>query len=108
FLYILGTSAKVSQCRERFQRSGATISRYVAIVLEKVSKMAIDLIAPGAIDGTYITTILPSNEQIPYIGRKCVPTQNVMTVYDFNMCFTFVMAGWEGPTHDIRIFLDAI
>ncbi|MFQ6670613.1 hypothetical protein Gotur_035458 [Gossypium turneri] len=46
FLYILGTSAKVSQCRERFQRSGATISRYVAIVLEKVSKMAIDLIAP--------------------------------------------------------------
>ncbi|MFQ6670614.1 hypothetical protein Gotur_035458, partial [Gossypium turneri] len=62
----------------------------------------------GAIDGTYITTILPSNEQIPYIGRKCVPTQNVMTVYDFNMCFTFVMAGWEGPTHDIRIFLDAI
>ncbi|MFQ6661206.1 hypothetical protein Gotur_029439, partial [Gossypium turneri] len=35
FLYILGTGAKVSQCRERFQRSGSTISRNFAIVLEK-------------------------------------------------------------------------
>ncbi|MFQ6631493.1 hypothetical protein Gotur_009900 [Gossypium turneri] len=46
FLYILGTGAKVSQCRERFQRSGSTISRYFAIVLEKVSRMVTDLIAP--------------------------------------------------------------
>ncbi len=46
FLYILGTDAKVSQCRERFQRSGSTISRHFAIVLEKVSRMATDLIAP--------------------------------------------------------------
>ncbi|MFQ6657945.1 hypothetical protein Gotur_027420 [Gossypium turneri] len=47
FLYILGTDAKVSQCRERFQKSGATISRYFAIVLGKVSRMAIDIIALG-------------------------------------------------------------
>ncbi|XP_016672600.1 uncharacterized protein [Gossypium hirsutum] len=62
----------------------------------------------GAIDGTHIAAILPPNEQIPYIGRKDIPTQNVMAVYDFNMCFTFVMAGWEGSAHDTRIFLDAI
>ncbi|PPS01184.1 hypothetical protein GOBAR_AA19479 [Gossypium barbadense] len=62
----------------------------------------------GAIDGTHIATILPPNEQIPYIGRKGIPTQNVMAVCDFNMCFTFVMAGWEGSAHDTRIFLDAI
>ncbi|XP_040943311.1 uncharacterized protein [Gossypium hirsutum] len=41
-----GTGAKVSQCRERFQRSGSTISRHFAVVLEKVSRMATDLIAP--------------------------------------------------------------
>ena len=46
FLYILGIGAKVSQCRERFQRSGSTISRHFAVVLEKVSRMATDLIAP--------------------------------------------------------------
>ena len=45
FLYILATGAKVSQCRERFQRSESTISQYFAIVLEKVSRMATDLIA---------------------------------------------------------------
>ncbi|KAK5839307.1 hypothetical protein PVK06_008083 [Gossypium arboreum] len=134
FLYILGTGAKVSQCRERFQMSGSTISRYFAIVLEKVSGMAIDLIATedpffssipeqirndsrymphfkdciGAIDGTHIATILPPNEQTPYIGRKCILIENVMAVCGFNMCFTFVMAGWEGSAHDTRIFLDAI
>ncbi|XP_040965090.1 putative nuclease HARBI1 [Gossypium hirsutum] len=134
FLYILGTGAKVFQIRERFQRSGSTISRHFAVVLEKVSRMATDLIALedpffssipeqirndsrymphfkdciGAIDGTHIAAILPPNEQIPYIGRKCIPTQNVMAVCDFNMCFTFVMAGWEGSAHDTRIFLDAI
>ncbi|KAK8480024.1 hypothetical protein V6N11_051381 [Hibiscus sabdariffa] len=134
FLYILGHGASVSQSRERFQRSGGTISRYFTIMLEKVSQMAIDIIAPedrsfssipeqirndsrymphfkdciGAIDGTHISAILPPNEQIPYIGRKGVPTQNVMAVCDFNMCFTFVVAGWEGTAHDTRIFLDAI
>ncbi|KAH1091763.1 hypothetical protein J1N35_019020 [Gossypium stocksii] len=62
----------------------------------------------GAIDGTHIAAILPPNEKIPYIGRKVVPSQDVMAVCDFNMCFTFVMARWEGSVHDTRIFLDAI
>ncbi|KAH1073135.1 hypothetical protein J1N35_025463 [Gossypium stocksii] len=35
FLYILGTGAKVSQCQERFQRSGSTISRYLQLCLRK-------------------------------------------------------------------------
>ncbi|GMJ02125.1 hypothetical protein like AT5G41980 [Hibiscus trionum] len=134
FLYILRIGASVFQCRERFQRSGWTISQHFAIMLEKISQMAMDIIAPndrsfstipeqilndsrymphfkdciGAIDSTHIHVILPPNEQIPYIGRKCVPTQNVMAVCDFNMCFTFVVAGWEGTAHDTRIFLDAI
>ncbi|GMI90315.1 hypothetical protein like AT1G43722 [Hibiscus trionum] len=134
FLYMLGHGASVSQARERFQRSGATISRYFTIMLEKVSQLAINIIAPddyyfssipeqirndsrymphfkdciGAIDGTHISAILPPNEQIPYIGRKGVPTQNIMAVCDFNMCFTFVVAGWEGTAHDTRIFLEAI
>ena len=42
------------------------------------------------------------------MGRKGVPTQNVMTACDFDLLFTFVMAGWEGAAHDMRIFLDPI
>ena len=45
------------------------------------------------------------DEQIPYIGRKCIPTQNIMAVCDFDMLFTFVWPGWEGTAHDIRIFM---
>jgi hypothetical protein len=46
--------------------------------------------------------------QIPFIGRKGVPTQNVMAACSFDMQFTFVWAGWEGSAHDTRIFLEAI
>ena len=31
-----------------------------------------------------------------------------MAVCDFNMCFTFVLAGWEGTAHDTRIFNEAL
>ncbi|KAL6284477.1 hypothetical protein ACE6H2_015406 [Prunus campanulata] len=62
----------------------------------------------GAIDGTHIPVIVPRERQVPYIGRKGITTQNVMAVCDFNMCFTFVWAGWEGAAHDARIFMEAL
>ncbi|KAK8916510.1 hypothetical protein KSP39_PZI022323 [Platanthera zijinensis] len=58
----------------------------------------------GAIDGTHVHACIPVGSQVPYIGRRDNPTQNVMPTCDFNMCFTFVMAGWEGSAHDSRIF----
>lgn len=51
---------------------------------------------------------IPSHLQTPYIGRKGRPTQNVMAACDFNMCFTFVLPGWEGSAHDTRVFYSAI
>ena len=33
---------------------------------------------------------------------------NVMAACNFDLLFTFVMAGWKGAAHDTRIFLDAI
>ena len=47
-------------------------------------------------------------QKAKYIGRKVVTTQNIMDVCDFNMCFTFVWAGWEGTAHDTRIFYEAL
>jgi hypothetical protein len=41
-------------------------------------------------------------------GRKSHPTQNVMTTIDYNLWFTFVMAGWEGTSHDALILRDAL
>ena len=33
---------------------------------------------------------------------------NVLTAYDFNMMFTFVVTGWEGIAHDSRILSEAL
>jgi hypothetical protein len=62
----------------------------------------------GAIDGTHVSVVVREDKKIPYIGRKGIVTQNVMAACDFDLLFTFIMAGWEGAAHDTRIFLDAI
>jgi len=41
-------------------------------------------------------------------GRKHQTTQNVMAVVDFDLKFTYVLAGWEGSAHDVLILADAI
>ena len=51
---------------------------------------------------------VPKREEAKYIGRKGYATQNIMVVCDFNMCFTFVWAGWEGTAHDTRILNEAL
>ncbi|KAM6548511.1 hypothetical protein CsatB_020187 [Cannabis sativa] len=133
FMMILGHGAGNRMIQEHFQHSGETVSRQFTNVLEKMSMLALDEIKPpenfdevsyyirnnsrywpyfkdciGAIDGTHVRVSLPVDKQIPYIGRKGCPTQNIMAVCGFDMLFTFVWAGWEGTAHDTRIFLEAL
>ncbi|CAN6695255.1 unnamed protein product [Malus baccata var. baccata] len=115
----------------RFQHSGETVSRYFGVVLDIVCKMAIDINKPmdsefrgipqeirrdtrympyfkdciGVIDGVHVEASIPPPDQVPYIGRKGIPTQNVMAACNFDMQFTFACAGWEGIAHDTRVFL---
>ncbi|XP_075674842.1 uncharacterized protein LOC142644038 [Castanea sativa] len=62
----------------------------------------------GAIYGTHIQVVVGDNKKDPYYNRKGVTSFNVMAACDFDLLFTFVMAGWEGAAHDTRIFLYAI
>ncbi|XP_071709397.1 uncharacterized protein [Rutidosis leptorrhynchoides] len=62
----------------------------------------------GCIDGTHIRACITESQQLPYIGRKGVPTFNVMATCDFDMCFTYVSVGWEGSAHDTRVFMHSI
>ncbi|POW12683.1 hypothetical protein PSHT_08029 [Puccinia striiformis] len=39
----------------------------------------------------------------PYQNRKGQLSQNVLGVVDFNMCFTYIVAGWEGCAHDANV-----
>ncbi|KAF3653499.1 putative Cell division protein kinase 7 [Capsicum annuum] len=117
-----------------FQHSEKTVHKHFHNALNVVSKLARDIIRPhlnyndgvgahkpcserylsffkdciGALDGTHVKARLSQGQEILYIDRKGYPTKNILAVVDFNMCFTFALAGWEGSTHDIRIFLTSL
>jgi hypothetical protein len=52
--------------------------------------------------------VVPSGKMIQHMCRKGMTTQNVMATCDFDMMFTFVLAGWPGCVHDMRVFNDAM
>lgn len=41
-------------------------------------------------------------------GRKSFPTQNVMAAVDFDLKFTYVLAGRERTAHDAVVLADAL
>lgn len=60
------------------------------------------------IDQTYVKVVLPRHEHVNFIRRKRIPTQNVLVVWDFNLCFTFLHAGTIENMHDAWILARAI
>jgi hypothetical protein len=62
----------------------------------------------GSIDGTHIPVVVPTTKVVQHTGRYGYNSHNVMVVCDFDMRFTFVVAGWLGSVHDMRVFKDAI
>jgi hypothetical protein len=49
--------------------------------------------AIGAIDGSHVEVVVPTDEVINYTCRHGYTSQNVLAICDFNMRFTFVVAG---------------
>ncbi|KAL5566862.1 hypothetical protein UlMin_030026 [Ulmus minor] len=62
----------------------------------------------GAIDGTHIPCIVDAHLQAAYRNRKECTSQNILAVVDFDMKFTYLVAGWEGSVHDSRVLRDAM
>nr|XP_034571012.1 uncharacterized protein LOC117835801 [Setaria viridis] len=62
----------------------------------------------GAIDGTRVHARVPAKISAAFKGRKHYPTQNVLAAVDFDLRFTYVLAGWEGSAHDAFILADAL
>lgn len=133
FLWVVGGSMSVRQAEDRFERSLATIHNVFYRVLPCVISLAEDILKPrdplftnmhprlsnprfypffkdcvGAIDGTHIPVIVPKDKLVQYTCRKGITTQNVMACCDFDMVFTFVLAGWPGSVHDMRVFDSAM
>ncbi|KAL2240205.1 UNVERIFIED_CONTAM: hypothetical protein Sindi_0661700 [Sesamum indicum] len=132
FLQTVGLSERQRTSCERFQHSLETISRHMKRVSRALNLLAPELICPpnfshihprilnnthffpyfkdcvGAIDGTLIAASVPVSRQNAYRSRHGDISQNVMAVCDFDLMFTYVMAGWEGSANDARVFMDCL
>jgi hypothetical protein len=60
----------------------------------------------GAIDGTHVRASVTKDMEPSFRGRNNHTTQNVMAAVDFDLCFTYVLAGWEGTSHDALVLRD--
>lgn len=131
FLYILGHNVRFRAAGGRFFRSIWTIHYYFHAVLEAILKLYPEFVKPqgtsvppeiqnnprffpwfedfiGAIDGTHVRASVPIEMQGRFRGRKGGMSQNVLGVVDFDLKFTYVLAGWEGSAHDSKVLGDAL
>ncbi|KAL5563095.1 hypothetical protein UlMin_032842 [Ulmus minor] len=106
-LQILGHGVGNKFTQERFQHSAWTVCTYFSKVLVNICLMSVDDCI-GAIDGVHVQAHVTPQNQVPFIGRKGTPTQNIMVVCNFDMQFIYALAGWEGNAHDAWIFLSAL
>ena len=58
-------------------------------------------------DGTHVPCVVDAHLQPAFHNRKGYNSQNVLAIVDFQMKFTYVVAGWEGSVHDARVLRDA-
>jgi hypothetical protein len=129
FLFICGGCESNRRGQNRFKHSGETISRKFYEVLNSTAAMAKDYLRPtnpnfrtvhkrirkdkrayphfkdgiGALDGTHIRVSLSPEEQVKFIGKTGILTQNVLAICDFDMRFTYVAAGQPGALHDTSV-----
>lgn len=133
FLWIIGRGCSNRDAQERFQRSGETISRIFNEVLDVVVAVTDiwiklppqDAATPpeialntkmwpffkdciGAIDGTHVPAVIAVKKQSRYRNRKGEISQNVMAACSFDMRILFLLAGWEGSSHDGKVLWDAV
>ena len=47
----------------------------------------------GALDGTHVKVVVPTNQVVPHMGRHGYTSQIVLALCDFDMRFTFAVAG---------------
>ena len=56
-------------------------------------------------DGSHIPCVVDANLQATFCNRKGYT--NVLAIVDFDLKFTYVVAGWEGSVHDARVLSDS-
>nr|XP_043608503.1 uncharacterized protein LOC122580291 [Erigeron canadensis] len=135
YLFIIGGNQRYSAVKDRFQHSTETINKVFYEVSDAMLEFVKEVIVPtsfspsldisgtnrmfdlqkvfkgavGALDGILIHAVIPADKQHLFKrsdnGKCC---QNVLAICDFNMVFTFILAGWEGIADDSQVLSTAI
>ncbi len=63
--------------------------------------------AIGAIDGTHFQSSCSAEERHAARDRKGGLTQNCLAACSWDLCFLYIMAGWEGSVADATMFSNA-
>ncbi|WVZ53935.1 hypothetical protein U9M48_004820 [Paspalum notatum var. saurae] len=117
FLWMVGAPQSFRQVENRFTRSTESqiTSGHLTLNFElctlgyfNVGLLLFFNNCIGAIDGTYIKVVVSGSQVVQHTGRHGYTTQNVLAICDFDMRFTFVVTGWPGSIHDMRVFNYAI
>ena len=58
----------------------------------------------GAIDGTHIKIIAPSQDYEVFVNRKKLHSINTQIVFDARYNILDIVVKWPGSTHDSQIF----
>jgi hypothetical protein len=60
-------------------------------------------VVPFLLKNEPIPAVIPVGEQGPFRNRKGFLSQNVLAVVNFDMTFSYCLAGWEGSAHDSQV-----
>jgi hypothetical protein len=61
----------------------------------------------GATDGSHIDMFVPDDALARYRNQKGGISQNALAICTFDMCFSYILSGWEGSASDGCIFENA-
>jgi hypothetical protein len=98
---------------ERWQHSGSTLSIQAVIRCKRIFFTRPEDLSQndpkfypyfkdciGALDGTHIPAVIPTDDAAPFRNHKGDLSQNVLGVVNFDITFTYALVGWEGSGHD--------
>ncbi|XP_057529918.1 protein ALP1-like [Amaranthus tricolor] len=128
FLYTLAHHKKNRSIAHFFIRSRETVSRQFNLCLRAILKLHEHLLYKptpileecederwkpfknclGALDGTYVNVTVHPQGRGKYRTRKGTIAMNVLGVCAPNMQFIYVLPGWEGSAHDVRVLRNAL
>ncbi|KAK2658517.1 hypothetical protein Ddye_005050 [Dipteronia dyeriana] len=129
FLQIVGQNHCYCVIRNNFRRSQFATSEVFRKMLKTLNTLSKDmmtkpgLVVPakirentkffpyfknciGAIDGTHIPATMMRHNNSSFRGRHGNISQNILAACNFDLEFMYVLAGWEGSTHDFKLLND--